>query len=360
MIPIYKPFLQGNEVKYVNDCLESTWISSRGNYIEKFENAVRDFVGCKYTSSCSSGTTALDLVFKALEIGSGDEVITSNFTYVASTNAILANGAKPIFVDIETDTWNINPDLIEIKITPNTKAILTSNIYGVMPNIDKLNEICTKHNIYLIEDAAESLGAEYKGVKSGNIGTISTFSFFGNKTITTGEGGMVLTNNESLYDKIELLKNQGNSKIKKYYHDVLGFNYRMTNIQAAIGLAQIEQIDKILEIKSKIFNYYFENLGPNIIRQKTLDKSVSSFWIVTAIFKTSTIKEKVIDELEKNNIETRPLFFPIDELPFYEKEEGEFISKEIYNKGICLPSFPGLKMNELDNIIQIIKKCIYV
>lgn len=359
MIPIYKPYLEGNETKYVNDCLESTWISSRGSYIEKFEKAVRDFVGCKYTSSCSNGTTALDLAFKALEIGEGDEVITTNFTYVASTNVILANGAKPIFVDIETETWNINPDLIESKITPNTKAIIIANIYGVLPNLKKINEICSKYDLYLIEDAAESLGAEYDGVKSGNIGTISTFSFFGNKTITTGEGGMVLTNDESLYDKIEVLKNQGNSRTQKYYHDMLGFNYRMTNIQAAIGLAQMEQIDKILEIKANIYNYYLKNLGSDIIYQKTLKNSTSSFWIVTALFESVEIKEKLIKELEKNNIETRPLFFPIDELPFYEKAEGEFISKDIYNRGICLPSFPGLKMDELDKIIQIIKKCIY-
>lgn len=359
MIPIYKPFLKGNEIKYVNDCLESTWISSRGSYIDKFEDAVKDYVGCKFVSSCSNGTTALDLVFKALGIGAGDEVITSNFTYVASTNAILVNGAKPVFVDIETDTWNIDPDLIESKITPNTKAIMIANIYGVMPNLDKLNKICCDHNIYLIEDAAESLGADYKGVKSGNVGLISTFSFFGNKTITTGEGGMVLTNDKSLFDKVEVLKNQGNSKTQKYYHDVLGFNYRMTNIQAAIGLAQMEQIDKILDLKARIFNYYLDNLGPNIIRQKTLKQSVSSYWIVTALFENSEVKEKVMRELEKNDIETRPLFFPIDELPFYEKEEGKFISKEIYNRGICLPSFPGLKTEELDIIIQTIKRCVY-
>lgn len=359
MIPIYKPFLKGNEIKYVNDCLTSTWISSRGSYIKKFEEAIRGFIGCEFASSCSNGTTALDLAFKALEIGEGDEVISTNFTYVASTNMIIANGASPVFVDIETDTWNIDPELIEEKINSKTKAVLIANIYGFLPDMEKILEVCQKHNIYLIEDAAESLGATYKGLKSGNLGTISTFSFFGNKTITTGEGGMVLTNDKDLYDKIEVLKNQGNSPTQKYYHDMLGFNYRMTNIQAAIGLAQIEQIDEILERKSQIFNYYQQNLGANIICQKNKEESTSSHWIVTALFDTQEIKDRVVGELEKNSIETRPLFFPIDELPFYETAEGEFISKKLYNRGICLPSYPELATDELDKIIKTIKKGIY-
>tara|TARA_Y100001954_G_C15827853_1_gene613148 strand:- start:6024 stop:7100 length:1077 start_codon:yes stop_codon:yes gene_type:complete len=356
MIPIYKPYINGNEKKYILECIESSWISSKGKFIKKFEDSIIKFTNAKYASSCSNGTTALDLAFKALEIGEGDEVITSNFTYVASTNAILNNKATPVFTDIETDSWNINCELIENKINKNTKAILISNIYGFLPNIKKLKKICDKYKLYLIEDAAESLGSSFDGIMSGNIGYVSTLSFFGNKTITTGEGGMVLTSDKKIYEKIEILKNQGNSLKRKYFHEVLGFNYRMTNIQAAIGLAQMEQIYKILKLKTKIYNYYRCELGEDIIAQKSFHKSSSSYWIVTALFDHLDKKNEIVKVLEKNKIETRPLFYPIDKLPFYNESKECIKTYDLFDRGICLPSYPGLKRSEMDKIIELIKK----
>lgn len=355
MIPIYKPYLNGNEKKYVNDCLESTWISSKGEYIKKFEVGIKNYVGVNFSSSCSNGTTALDLAFKALDIKEGDEIITSSFTYVASTNAILINQATPVFIDIEEDSWNLDINLIENKITSKTKAILISNIYGYLPNIEKLKFICDKFGIFLIEDAAESLGASFKGQKSGCFGHISTFSFFGNKTITTGEGGMVLTNDKKLYDKVEVLKNQGNSKTKTYYHDTLGFNYRMTNIQAAIGLAQLEQLEIILSKKREIFNFYFDRLSPYLSFQKPINKDVNpSYWIIAVLFDNFKQKENVVKSLLKNKIEYRPLFHPVDELVFYDEDKSLINTKKLYKNGICLPSYPDLKIEELNKICNII------
>jgi perosamine synthetase len=355
MIPIYKPFLFGNEKKYVIDCLNSTWISSKGKYISLFENEIKSYCKRKYSSSCSNGTTALTLAFKALGIKKNDEVITSSFTYVASTNAILEQGAIPIFVDIEKKSWNIDVSLIEREITKNTKAILISNVYGFLPDIDYLLKICKKHKIFLIEDAAESFGARFKKHLSGGIGIISTLSFFGNKTLTTGEGGMVLTNNKKLYSKIESLKNQGNSSIQKYYHDILGYNYRMTNIQAAIGLAQFEQIEIILKRKKEIFQFYKQKIKSNVVFQKSIElNSAPSYWIVSVLFEKTDIKEKVEKALNKNGIETRPLFFPVDQLPFYKNDEKLVNTHSIFNKGICLPSYPSLTNKELNKIVKII------
>lgn len=356
MIPIYKPFLEGNEKEYLIDCIDSTWISSQGKYIELFESAVKNYVNRKFASSCSNGTTALDLAFRAIELKPGDEVITPSFTYVASTNSVLANGGVPVFVDVEKDSWNIDSELIETKITSKTRAILVSNIYGYLPDFDSLKEICKKHNLYLIEDAAESFGATYKGEYSGAIGDISTFSFFGNKTITTGEGGMVLTDDKKLYDRIQQLKNQGNSTSRRYYHEILGFNYRMTNIQAAIGLAQFEQLEYILQRKKEIFTHYFNELDGKVSFQKPLNDQIQpSYWIVTILFKDEAQMLKVKSALEENDIDTRPLFYPVDKLDFYQNADNLPITEEIYTKGICLPSYPGLTDSELKLITDTVK-----
>ena len=355
MIPIYEPYLNGNEKKYVNDCLKTTWISSKGKYIDLFEKAIKDYTGAKYASTCSNGTVALDLAFKAIGVKSGDEVITSSFTYVASTNAILINDATPVFIDVENDSWNIDAWQIEAKITQKTKAVLISNIYGYLPDIEKIKRLCDKYSIFLIEDAAESLGASYSAVKSGNIGDISTFSFFGNKTITCGEGGMVICNDEKLYLRVEQLKNQGNNSEIRYHHDVLGYNYRMTNIQAAIGLAQMEQLETILRKKKELFNYYFEVLKNYVEFQRPINDSIiPSHWIVCILLKTEGQKQKIIEELTVNKVEHRPLFTPVCNFSFYENCYDQKVAEDIYRRGICLPSFPDLRKRQLKKICNII------
>ena len=356
-IPIYKPRIDESEFSNVLDCLESSWISSRGEYLEKFENDIKNFLGAKYCSTTSNGTTALHLAMLALDIKNGDEVITTNFTYVASTNAILMVGAKPIFCDINENDLNINTDLIEDLITPKTKALLVTNVYGNMANFEALNTIAKKYNLYLIEDAAESLGATFKGKKSGNLADVSTLSFFGNKTITTGEGGMIICKNKHIYSKVNQLKNQGNSKSKVYFHDVLGYNYRMTNIQAAIGCAQLQKINSILKSKRRVFEFYKSNLSDYVEFLAPIPDSNSSYWMVPILSKTKSEKEKIVNNLSQENVETRPFFTPIDMLPFYEKSKCN-IAKKLFKKGILLPSYPDLTEEELERICVEIKKSI--
>jgi len=341
-IPIYKPYLDQREKDLVMDCMETTWISSKGSYINKFENLVKDYTKANYCSSTSSGTTALHLALLALDIKEGDEVITTNFTYVASTNAILYVGAKPIFCEISINDLNIDTNKIQEKITSKTKAILYTNVYGFLCNYEKLNTIAVKHGLYLIEDAAESFGGIFKNQMSGTLGDISTFSFFGNKTITTGEGGMVLCKNRKHHSKIIQLKNQGNSK-KTYFHDVLGYNYRMTNIQAAIGCAQLDKIDEIIYLKKKIYNKYLELLKGKVKFLEKLDNTDPSFWMTPIIFDTIKQKQKVSQKLLQENIETRPFFTPIDNLPFYQESDCE-IAKKTHELGLLLPSYPELSL----------------
>ena len=354
-IPIYKPYIGEDENKIVAECMQSTWISSQGKFIKTFEENVQEYTRANHAITVSNGTVAIHLAMLALDIGPGDEVITPNFTYVASSNSILYVGAIPIFVDIDSFSWNLNPSLIEAKISPRTKAILYTNVYGAPAEYNELKRIADKHGLYLIEDAAESFGAIYEEKMSGTLGDISTFSFFGNKTITTGEGGMVLTPHKKLADKIRKLKNQGNSETIRYYHDILGYNYRMTNIQAAIGVAQLGKIDDILELKRQLQRNYEEGLKDLVSFQRLPNNSSSSYWMCAVLFDSKDEKESIINALEKANIETRPFFTPIDELPFYKKVEDCPHAKGVSARGLNLPSFPALKKIEQDRIIEIIR-----
>jgi len=355
-IPIYTPFIDKTEEDLVTDCMKSTWISSKGAYINKFEEQIKAYTNVDYCTTTSSGTSALHLAMLALNIGKDDEVITTNFTYVASTNAILFVGAKPVFCNIKSEDLNIDVDSIESKITPKTKAILYTNVYGFLCDYDRLNKIAKKHGLFLIEDAAESFGAKYKNIMSGNLGDISTFSFFGNKTITTGEGGMVLCKNLQHYNKIIKLKNQGNSE-RTYFHDILGYNYRMTNIQAAIGIGQLDKVDKIISLKKSLYHNYKSNLENKVRFVKELEGTEPSYWMTPIIFDSQSKREKVEIKLKENSIETRPLFTPIDQLPFYEKSSSETANR-IYKSGILLPSYPGLSDEDQNKICKIINSII--
>tara|TARA_A100001015_G_scaffold260697_1_gene305634 strand:- start:3018 stop:4103 length:1086 start_codon:yes stop_codon:yes gene_type:complete len=354
-IPIYKPLIGKEEKLLVNDCIKTSWISSSGIYVKRFEDKIKEYVGCRYAISSSNGTTALHLAMLALKIGKNDEVITSNYTYVASTNAILIAGARPVFVDIDPNTFNIDVKKIENKITPKTKAILVTNVYGSVADFVSLRKLADKYSLKIIEDAAESLGSKLDGIMSGNLADISTFSFYGNKTITTGEGGMVTTNIKEYAEIIKKLKNQGNSETNTYFHDILGFNYRMTNIQAAIGVAQMNKIELILEKKKRVYLFYYKHLNKIVSFPKLLKSSVSSHWMCPILFNNENQQKKAVMSLTKNAIETRPFFTPIDLLPFYETDLECRSAKDIYKRGLLLPSFPTLKQKELKRIVEIIK-----
>ncbi len=359
-IPVYQPDLFGNEKRYVNECLDSNWISSKGLFIERFENLFCEKLNIQFSTSVSNGTVALHLALLALGIGPEDEVIVPTLTYIASVNAIAMVGAKPVFVDSLKDTWNIDPSRLEEKINAKTKAILAVHLYGSSCDMDQLLKLCEKNKLFLIEDSAEAFGTEYKGKAAGSFGDVSTFSFFGNKTITTGEGGMVASNNKNIIEKVSHLKNQAVSKNREYWHDELGYNYRMTNICAAIGLAQLERADEILDKKFLLADLYHRELdGYNLNFQCCPKDSVNSFWMISICLENIETRDRTREKLKKSLIETRPIFYPAHIMPFFKTKEQHIIAESIASRGINLPSFPSLKKEDVKLICDEIKKSLH-
>jgi len=359
VIPVYTPILHGNEKKYVNECLDDSWISSRGKFVSEFEKEFSDFLNVKYSTSVSNGTVALHLALAVLEIGEGDEVIVPTLTYIASVNAIAYVGAKPVFIDSHKKTWNIDPDQLLELITPKTKAIMVVHLYGNSCDMDSIVKICKERDIFLIEDAAEAFGTKYNNKYIGTFGDVATFSFFGNKTITTGEGGMLVTDNKLLIDKASHLKNQGVSSNKEYWHDVIGFNYRMTNICAAIGLAQLEKAEVVLQKKIQIASWYREFLeGVQVKFQNEQAGSTHSYWMVTVLVKNKNTRVRVRSYLDNHNVETRPVFYPSHKMPVFYSEKSFPVSESISDRGINLPSSPSLIKSDVKYICTLIDKAI--
>lgn len=357
-IPIYKPYLGGNEKKYVNQCIDSTWISSKGEFIAQFESQFASYVGVRHATTVSNGTVALHLALLALGIGPADEVIVPTLTYIASVNSIKYTGATPVFVDSMPDSWQMNNDDVRKKITNKTKAIMAVHLYGHACEMDELVKICKEFNLFLIEDCAEAIGSLYKGRHVGTFGDIATFSFFGNKTITTGEGGMVVTNDETLYDRCFHFKGQGLAKHRQYWHDVIGYNYRMTNICAAIGLAQLEQIEHFLKRKREIAMVYRKAFKDMSLRFHEEEADVyHSYWMCSILVEKVEDREKLRDFLMEKGIETRPLFYPVHTMPmFAEKYQKHAVAEDLGWRGINLPSFPSMTESEQNDVISAIKQ----
>ena len=359
MIPITEPSLDEKELEYVTDCIKSGWISSIGKYVDIFGQKFSKYCGAKHGVAVANGTVALHLALAALGIGKGDEVIIPDLTFVATANAISHTGAKPVFVDIDKETWCIDPTKIIGKISDKTKAIIPVHLYGHPCNMDPIMEVAEKNDINVIEDAAEAHGAEYKCKKVGSIGHIGCFSFYGNKIITTGEGGMCITNDKKLADRMEFLKDHGMSKEKRYWHDEIAFNYRMTNVQAAIGLAQLEKIDKFIETKRKnasIYNKLLDGINGIVLPpEKQWAKNV--YWMYSILVKN---RDKLMEELRKNGIDSRPFFYPLHILPPYKLDVSFPVSEQISREGISLPSSVKLKKDEIELISNKIKKFISV
>ena len=356
-IPVYRPSLIGNEKKYVNECIDSTWISSKGDFIKRFEQGFASFIDVKYAASVSNGTVALHLALVVLGIGPGDEVIVPTLTYIASVNAIAYTGAKPVFVDSLRDTWQMDPKDVEKKITAKTKAIMAVHLYGHPCDMDALKSISLKHSLFLIEDCAEAIGTEYKGKHVGTIGDISTFSFFGNKMITTGEGGMVVTNDQTLYDRSVHYKGQGLSKHRFYWHDVIGYNYRMTNICAAIGLAQLEYVDSFISRKQQIAELYQQHLANTPVKFHHTTAGVKhSFWMCSILVDQPDYRDPLMSYLAEKGIETRPLFYPVHTMPMYAQNFQKYpVAEDLGWRGINLPSYPGLTDDEVMEVCSQIK-----
>ena len=357
-IPVYQPSLVGNEKKYVNDCLDSNWISSKGKYVSLFEKEFASYVNVNYATGVCNGTAALHLALLALGIGQGDEVIVPTLTYIASVNAISYTGATPIFVDALPDTWQIDPEEVRKSITPKTKAIMAVHLYGHPCEMSVLKEIADEHRLFLIEDCAEAIGSKYEGIHVGTFGDIATFSFYGNKTITTGEGGMVITNDQTIFDRVVHFKGQGLAKYREYWHDTIGYNYRMTNICAAIGLAQLEQVGTILSKKRHVAELYRKLLeGSNFEVHGEIGNVYHSYWMVSILVSQANQRDEVREHLKQAGIETRPVFYPVHTMPMYShKFQKHKVAEDIGWRGINLPSYPDLSPEQIDYVCNNLKK----
>jgi len=356
MIPVCEPYLAGNEKKYVLECLDTNWISSGGRFIKEFEQEFAEYCGSEYGVATTSGTTALHLALATLDIGQGDEVIVPTFTMAACAFAVFYTGAKPVFVDCEPDTYNIAVDKIERKITKRTRAIMPVHIYGHSCEMDKIWDIAGRHKLFVIEDAAEAHGAEYRGRRAGSLGTIGCFSFYANKMITTGEGGMLVTYNEWLADRARLLKDLAHSPDKRFLHTDVGFNYRMTNISAAIGLAQLEKIDEYIEMRRRNAQLY-NSLLKSVERitlpiERVGYKNV--YWMYAILVDEG--RGKLVQKLKERDIETRAFFVPMHQQPVFQ-DSGEYpIADDISNRGLYLPSGTGLTGEEIEHVCKCVKE----
>jgi len=343
-IPIYQPRLAGNEKKYINECIDTNWISSRGKFLTEFEDKFSEYIDIKYSTTVTNGTTALHLALETLGIGKGDEVIVPTFTYIASVSSIIYTGATPVFADSIESTWQVSPEDIRSRITPKTKAIMAVHLYGHPCDMDEIMKIANEHKLFVIEDCAESFGAKYKGKHTGTFGNIATFSFYGNKTITTGEGGMLVTNDFYLYDKAYHLKMHGVSNDREYWHDVIGFNYRMTNLCAAIGLAQMEIADENIRLKRELAHKYNKLLNGLPITPHGESKDVvHSYWMYSILAENVKTRNKLREHLASRGIETRPTFYPVHTMPMFSHHYLKYtVAEDIAIRGINLPSWPDL------------------
>jgi perosamine synthetase len=347
--PVYSPYLNGREKALVMDCLDSTWISSKGKYVGQFEQSFASWIGAQHAVTVSNGTVALHVALAALGIGPGDEVLVPTLTYIASANAVKYTGADVVFADSEREYWQLDIEDAERRITSKTKAIIVVHLYGQSTDMDAVMALAKKHSLYVIEDCAEAIGTRFDGTHVGTIGDIGCFSFFGNKTITTGEGGMVVTNNAELDRKIRHLRSQGVSSEREYWHDVIGFNYRMTNLAAAIGCAQMETIDELVAKKQQIAEWYREGLADLPLQvHGTHPRTHHSYWMVSILLDEAGERDGLRAALLQDGIETRPLFYPIHQMEMYAAPGQNFpVADDIGSRGLNLPSYPALTSDDV-------------
>lgn len=361
-IPVAEPDIGENELKNVIEAVKSGWVSSKGPFTEEFETKFSRYIGAKYGIATSNGTVALHLALTASEIGHKDEVIVPALTFASVANAVLYTGAKPVFVDSHPNYWCINPSKLEEKITKKTKAIIPVHLYGNPCNMNPITKIAKDYDLHVIEDCAEAHGAEYKDRKVGTFGDIACFSFYGNKIITTGEGGMCLTNDEDLAHKMRLLRDHGMNVEKRYWHEVVGFNYRMTNLQAALGVAQLEKIDTFIEQKRKIGKLYNSLLkdARGVAPHPEMPWAKNVYWLYSILVDDETYgvsRDELMEKLAENRVETRRFFYPMHLMPPYKRYAVNCrfpITEKLSSSGINLPSSVKLTEKKIYEVAQLI------
>lgn len=354
MIPIAEPLLDGKELEYVTDCVRSGWVSSLGGYVKRFEREFAAFCGVRHGVATHNGTVALHLALAALGIGPDDEVILPTLTFVATANAVVYTGATPVFVDSEPDTWNIDPQAVARAVTPRTRAIIAVHLYGHPADMHPLRALADQHGLTLIEDAAEAHGARYKGRRTGSLSDVAVFSFFGNKIITTGEGGMVLTDDSALAERCFFLENQARHKGDPYWHPEIGYNYRMTNLQAALGVAQLERIEQLISIRLRNAAHYQRRLWdvPGLRMPPCAEWAENVYWMYTVLVEDDygLDRDTLMSRMRQRGIETRPAFYPIHTLPMYQCGQRFPVAEEIGRKGLNLPSGAALTPEQVDAV----------
>jgi perosamine synthetase len=366
MIPVNEPLLNGNEKKYLNECIDTGWISSEGPFIKKFEEGMAKYVGRKHAIAVSNGSVAIDAAIVALGIGQGDEVILPTFTIISCASAIVRAGAIPVVVDCDPKTYNIDVTKIEERITKKTKAIMVVHIYGLPCDMDPILALAKKHNLKILEDAAEMHGQKYKGKKCGSFGDISTFSFYPNKHITTGEGGMILTDNDSLAEHCRSLRNLCFKPEKRFVHDELGWNFRMTNLQAALGVAQLERIETFVEKKRWMGKLYTEKLRDIDIFQLAIPETnyaKNIYWVFPIVLKKDYKHdaESFCKILGSKGIGNRPFFWNMHEQPVLKKmglyaNESLPHAENIARRGFYVPSGLGVTEEQITEVCRVLKE----
>lgn len=362
MIPVYEPFLDDNVRKYVLDCVESGWISSLGEYVGRFEGAFSRYCGVPHGVGTSNGTTALHLALKVLSVGPGDEVVVPGLTFVASANAVHYTGASPIFVDVDPKSWCMDLDDVRRKLTSRTRAIMAVHLYGHPVDVDPLMELARAHALWVVEDAAEAHGATYKGRRVGGLGHVGCFSFYGNKIITTGEGGMLVTADPHLAERAAFLRDHAMDPHRRYWHSEVGFNYRMTNIQAAIGCAQLERIEEILERKRRIAELYNQGLAgiPGLVLPSRAAWAGHVYWMYSVLVEDAfgMDRDRVIAALRDRGVDSRPFFVPLHELPPYRAGYDLHlpVAEALSRGGLNLPSGPRLSREQVAFICQMLRE----
>ncbi len=363
MIPVNTPLLSGNEEKYLRECIETGWISSEGPFVQKFEQGFSDYIGMHQGVAVANGSAALDIAVQALGLGPGDEVVMPTFTIASPAFSVIRAGATPVLIDSDPITWNMNVDQIEGKITSATKAILVVHIYGLPVDMDPIIELCQKHKLFLIEDAAEMHGQTYKGRMVGSFGDLSTFSFYPNKHLTTGEGGMILTNNDKLAERCRKLRNLAFEPNKpRFVHYEMGWNYRMTNLQAALGVAQLEKLDMHVARKREIGNKYQKALVEMNNCQlplKSTSYAENIYWVFGIVADTEELKNKWVNHLSSHSIGSRPFFWCMHEQPVFQsmglfKKESYTVAERLARNGFYIPSGLGIGNDEILEVTTIL------
>lgn len=366
MIPVNEPLLDGNEKNYLIECIETGWISSEGPFIQRFEEAFAKRVGRKHAIAVANGTAALDIAVDSLDIGPGDEVILPTFTIISCINQIIRSGATPVLVDSDPETWNMDISQVAEKITPRTKAIMAVHIYGLPVNMEPLLTLAIQHGLKVIEDASQMLGQTYQSKPCGSFGEISTFSFYPNKHITTGEGGMVVTDDDFLADRARSLRNLCFQSAKRFVHEALGWNYRMTNLQAAVGLAQLERLDEFVQKKRFIGSYYSTILSDTEGLQLPLsrtDYAHNIYWVYGLVLDDTVPFDalEAMNRLKQWEIGTRPFFWPMHEQPVFRKkrmfaDECYPVAERLARRGFYIPSGLALTSEQIEQSAVAVKE----